>query len=314
MMPTSQFRVSLSKVMQELSLDVINMCGDPDKIMISSMDVNRPGLELNRFFDYYDTSRIVIFGNAETAFLASMDPAERAKVLDELFSQKPPAAIIARGLEPAPELLEATKRNDVPLLSTQETTSSLVAALVQFMNVELAPRITRHGVLVEVYGEGILILGDSGVGKSETAIELVKRGHRLIADDAVELRKVSSSKIMGMAPENIRHFIELRGIGIINVARLFGIGAVKNSVEVEMVIELEAWDRTKNYDRTGLESNTYDILGVKVPSMLIPVMPGRNLAVILETAAINNRQKEMGYNAAQELLNRLGLQNDVSGF
>ena len=174
--------------------------------------------------------------------------------------------------------------------------------------------LTRHGVLVEVYGEGILILGDSGVGKSETAIELVKRGHRLIADDAVELRKVSSSKIMGMAPENIRHFIELRGIGIINVARLFGIGAVKNSVEVEMVIELEAWDRTKNYDRTGLESNTYDILGVKVPSMLIPVMPGRNLAVILETAAINNRQKEMGYNAAQELLNRLGLQNDVSGF
>ena len=173
-MPTSQFRVSLSKVMQELSLDVINMCGDPDKIMISSMDVNRPGLELNRFFDYYDTSRIVIFGNAETAFLDSLEPAERAKVLDELFSQKPPAAIIARGLKPAPELLEATKQNGVPLLSTQETTSSLVAALVQFMNVELAPRITRHGVLVEVYGEGILLVGDSGVGKSETAIELIK--------------------------------------------------------------------------------------------------------------------------------------------
>ena len=181
---------------------------------------------------------------------------------------------------------------------------------------ELDPEIRRTHLekLFSFQPPAVILTRDSGVGKSETAIELVKRGHRLIADDAVELRKVSSSKIMGMAPENIRHFIELRGIGIINVARLFGIGAVKNSVEVEMVIELEAWDRTKNYDRTGLESNTYDILGVKVPSMLIPVMPGRNLAVILETAAINNRQKEMGYNAAQELLNRLGLQNDVSGF
>ena len=209
---------------------------------------------------------------------------------------------------------ELAKQHGVALLRSNETTCTMMGSLISVLNLELAPRITRHGVLVEVYGEGILILGDSGIGKSELAIELVKRGHRLIADDAVELRKVSSSKIMGMAPENIRHFIELRGIGIINVARLFGIGAVKNSVEVEMVIELEAWDRTKNYDRTGLESNTYDILGVKVPSMLIPVMPGRNLAVILETAAINNRQKEMGYNAAQELLNRLGLQNDVSGF
>ena len=186
-----------------------------------------------------------------------------------------------------------------------------MGALITTLNTELAPRITRHGVLVEVYGEGILILGDSGVGKSETAIELVKRGHRLIADDAVELRKVSSRKIMGCAPENIRHFIELRGIGIINVARLFGIGSVKNSVEVEMVVQLEPWDRTKNYDRTGLETSTYDILGVKIPHLLIPVMPGRNLAVVLETAAINNRQKEMGYNAARELMNQLGLQADV---
>ena len=177
---------------------------------------------------------------------------------------------------------------------------------------ELAPRITRHGVLVEVYGEGILILGDSGVGKSETAIELVKRGHRLIADDAVELRRVSYRKILGTAPANIRHFIELRGIGIINVARVFGIGSVRSSVEVEMVVQLEPWDRTKNYDRTGLETEYYDILGVKVPSMLIPVMPGRNLAVILETAAINNRQKEMGYNAAKELLKQLGLNDDAN--
>ena len=211
-------------------------------------------------------------------------------------------------------MFEFAKQYGVPLLLSEEMTSVLMITLITTLNTELAPRITRHGVLVEVYGEGILILGDSGVGKSETAIELVKRGHRLIADDAVELRKVSSRKIMGMAPANIRHFIELRGIGIINVARLFGAGAVKNSVEVEMVVEFEPWERTKNYDRTGLEHDSYDILGVNVPSMLIPVMPGRNLAVVLETAAINNRQKELGYNAAQDLLNSLGLQNDITGF
>ena len=257
-----------------------------------------------------------IMGLAEMNFLSGLTAEKRYEALEQLFRQQPPAVIVCRSeeLAPFPEMQELAQKHAVALLRSNETTCTLMGSLISVLNLELAPRITRHGVLVEVYGEGILILGDSGVGKSETAIELVKRGHRLIADDAVELRKVSSSKIMGMAPENIRHFIELRGIGIINVARLFGIGAVKNSVEVEMVIELEAWDRTKNYDRTGLESNTYDILGVKVPSMLIPVMPGRNLAVILETAAINNRQKEMGYNAAQELLNRLGLQNDVSGF
>lgn len=209
-------------------------------------------------------------------------------------------------------MMEFAQKYGVPLLQSAEMTSPLMSSLIQALSTELAPRITRHGVLVEVYGEGILILGDSGVGKSETAIELVKRGHRLIADDAVELRKVSSSKIMGMAPENIRHFIELRGIGIINVARVFGIGSVRSSVEVEMVVQLEPWDRTKNYDRTGLETEYYDILGVKVPSMLIPVMPGRNLAVILETAAINNRQKEMGYNAAKELLTQLGLADDIT--
>ena len=203
------------------------------------------------------------------------------------------------------------RKYGVALLLSNEMTSPLMGSMITTLNTELAPRITRHGVLVEVYGEGILITGDSGVGKSETAIELVKRGHRLIADDAVELRRVSSKRIMGSSPENIRHFIELRGIGIINVARLFGIGAVKNSVEVESVIELEPLDRTKNYDRTGLESQTTDILGVQVPNMVIPVMPGRNLAVIIETAAMNNRAKEMGYNAAKELLRQLGLQNDV---
>ncbi|MGN0975984.1 MAG: HPr(Ser) kinase/phosphatase, partial [Gemmiger sp.] len=269
------------------------------------------GIMLAGYYQYFDSDRIQILGLTEISYLQELDESLRRTHLEKLFSFVPPAVIVSRGIEPLPEMLEFARKYEVPLLLSSEMTSTLMSSLITTLNVELAPRITRHGVLVEVYGEGILILGDSGVGKSETAIELVKRGHRLIADDAVELRKVSSRKIMGCAPENIRHFIELRGIGIINVARLFGIGAVKSSVEVEMVVILEPWDRTKNYDRTGLENDCYDILGVKIPSMLIPVMPGRNLAVVLETAAMNNRQKEMGYNAAKELLMQLGLQNDI---
>ena len=312
----ANFTVSLKKLTEKVSMDVVYAPQDLENISVEIAEVNRPGLFLAGYYDYFDKLRLQIMGLAEMNFLSGLSPEKRYEALDQLFRQQPPAVIVGRSeeLKPFPEMQELARKHGVALLRSNETTCTLMGSIISVLNLELAPRITRHGVLVEVYGEGILILGDSGIGKSELAIELVKRGHRLVADDAVELRKVSSSKIMGMAPENIRHFIELRGIGIINVARLFGIGAVKNSVEVEMVIELEAWDRTKNYDRTGLESNTYDILGVKVPSMLIPVMPGRNLAVILETAAINNRQKEMGYNAAQELLNRLGLQNDVSGF
>ena len=312
----ANFTVSLKKLTEKVSMDVVYAPQDLENISVQIAEVNRPGLFLAGYYDYFDKLRLQIMGLAEMNFLSGLSPEKRYEALDQLFRQQPPAVIVGRSeeLKPFPEMQELAKKHGVALLRSNETTCTLMGSLISVLNLELAPRITRHGVLVEVYGEGILILGDSGIGKSELAIELVKRGHRLVADDAVELRKVSNRQIMGTAPENIRHFIELRGIGIINVARLFGIGAVKNSVEVEMVIELEAWDRTKNYDRTGLESNTYDILGVKVPSMLIPVMPGRNLAVILETAAINNRQKEMGYNAAQELLNRLGLQNDVSGF
>ena len=210
-----------------------------------------------------------------------------------------------------PECLEMAKKYDVTVLGTKDTTSYIVSSLITYLKSALAPRVTRHGVLVEVYGEGILMTGDSGVGKSETAIELVKRGHRLIADDAVELRKVSNRQIMGTAPENIRHFIELRGIGIVNVARVYGVGAVKLSESLDLVVQLEAWDPTKNYQRTGLENEYYDILGVSIPSTSIPVSPGRNLAVVLETAAINNRQKKMGYNAARELLIRLGLDDKM---
>jgi HPr kinase/phosphorylase len=302
----TNYTVSLSKVIKELSLDVISMPGNPDEILISSTDVNRPGLELNGFYDYYDPKRIVIFGKAETAFLNSISSERRSKVLNELFSKKPPAAIIARGLKPVPELVEASKNNGVPLLSTAETTSSLVARLVSYMNVEMAPRITRHGVLVEVYGEGILLVGDSGVGKSETAIELIKRGHRLIADDAVVIKRVSAISLVGEAPDNIKHFIELRGIGIINARRIFGMGAVKLTEKIDLVINLEIWNDQKTYDRMGLDNEYTEILGIKVPVLTIPVKPGRNLAVIIEVAAMNNRQKKMGYNAAQELMKNLG--------
>ena len=310
----ANFTVSLKKLTEKVSMDVVYAPQDLENISVEIAEVNRPGLFLAGYYDYFDKLRLQIMGLAEMNFLSGLSPEKRYEALDQLFRQQPPAVIVSRSeeLKPFPEMQELARKHGVALLRSNETTCTLMGSIISVLNLELAPRITRHGVLVEVYGEGILILGDSGIGKSELAIELVKRGHRLVADDAVELRKVSNRQIMGTAPENIRHFIELRGIGIINVARVFGIGSVRSSVEVEMVVQLEPWDRTKNYDRTGLETEYYDILGVKVPSMLIPVMPGRNLAVILETAAINNRQKEMGYNAAKELLKQLGLNDDAN--
>ncbi|MEG2597488.1 MAG: HPr(Ser) kinase/phosphatase, partial [Oscillospiraceae bacterium] len=206
-----------------------------------------------------------------------------------------------------PEFIAAAEKYQVPIIRTQESTSSFMAAMIAFLNVELAPRITRHGVLVEAYGEGILMLGDSGVGKSETAIELVKRGHRLIADDAVEIRRVSNRTLVGTSPDNIRHFLELRGIGIINARRLFGIGSVKMTEKIDMIVKLEHWDSNKVYDRMGIENEYTTILGIQIPSLTIPIKPGRNLAIIVEVAAMNNRQKKMGYNAAQELLANLGM-------
>lgn len=310
-MEEQHFFVTLDRVASESGLTVAYTPKDLKEIKIYATEVYRPGIFLAGYYQYFDNMRIQILGLTEMSYLNELEADTRRAHLEKLFSFQPPAVVLTRGLEPLPEMLEFARQYGVALLLSKEMTSPLMGTMITTLNMELAPRITRHGVLVEVYGEGILITGDSGVGKSETAIELVKRGHRLIADDAVELRRVSSKQIMGSSPENIRHFIELRGIGIINVARLFGIGAVRSSVQVEIVIELEPWDRTKNYDRTGLESQTTDILGVQVPNMVIPVMPGRNLAVIIETAAMNNRSKEMGYNAARELLKQLGLQNDV---
>ena len=305
----ANFAVSLKKLTERVSVEVVYTPKDLDKIRVEIAEVNRPGLFLTGYYEYFDNLRLQIMGLAEMNFLSGLSPEKRYEALDKLFGQRPPAVIVGRSeeLEPFPEMLELARKHRVALLRSNETTCTLMGSLISVLNLELAPRITRHGVLVEVYGEGILILGDSGIGKSELAIELVKRGHRLVADDAVELRKVSNRQIMGTAPENIRHFIELRGIGIVNVARVFGVGAVKVSERLDLIVQLEAWDPTKNYQRTGLESEYYEILGVKITSTNIPVSPGRNLAVVLETAAINNRQKKMGYNAAKELLIRLGL-------
>ena len=286
----SEFSVSLAKLAEEANLTIGYTPCELDKIQVTATEVYRPGILLAGYYENFDSKRIQIIGLTEMSYLDELSTSLRNTHLEKLFSFQPPAIVLTRGMQPLSEMMQFAKQYGVPILMSTEMTSALMGQLITTLNTELAPRITRHGVLVEVYGEGILILGDSGVGKSETAIELVKRGHRLIADDAVELR----------------------GIGIINVARVFGIGSVRSSVEVEMVVQLEPWDRTKNYDRTGLETEYYDILGVKVPSMLIPVMPGRNLAVILETAAINNRQKEMGYNAAKELLTQLGLADDIT--
>lgn len=304
------FTVKLSKIIKEFHLEPIYLHEKADEIEIASTEVNRPGLHLSGFYRYFEPTRIQILGNMESAYMEDLTPEVREERLNSMCSKKIPALIITNGLEVLPEVLKAAEKYGVPLLRTQDRTSSFMSALISFLNVELAPRITRHGVLVEVYGEGMLILGESGVGKSETAMELIKRGHRLIADDAVEIRRVSNRTLVGSSPQNIRHFMELRGIGIVNARRLFGMGAIKITEKIDLVIQLEPWDPDKLYDRTGMEIEYAEILDNKVPQYTIPVKPGRNLAVILEVAAMNNRQKKMGYNAAAELIHQLGLTDD----
>ena len=306
----SNFTVSLERLIKDFSMESVYLPAEPASILISSSEVNRPGLFITGFYDYFDPDRIQILGRMETAFLSDLSHEVLKERIDRMLCLKIPALVVTRGMEVFPEIIDSAKENQVPVIRTQEATSSFMAALISYLNVELAPRITRHGVLVEVYGEGMLILGDSGVGKSETAIELVKRGHRLIADDAVEIRRVSNKSLVGTSPENIRHFVELRGIGIINARRLFGMGAVKTTEKIDMVVRLEHWDPNKTYDRMGIENEYISILGNRVPCLTIPVKPGRNLAIILEVAAMNNRQKKMGYNAAQELLKKLGMPAD----
>ena len=307
---TDKFKVSLQKVIDEFKLETIYIHKDAEEIMIDETEVNRPGLQLMGFYEYFNPERIQIIGKVEFAYLSTIDEKTRRERLQLLFAQRLPALIITRELPYFAEMLELAKEYEVPLLRSKESTSNFMSGLIAFLNLNLAPRVTRHGVLIEIYGEGVFITGESGVGKSETAIELVKRGHRLVADDAVEIRKVSNISLVGSSPDNIRHFLELRGIGIINARRLFGIGAVKMTEKLDLVVELEQWNPEKIYDRMGVDTEYVSLLGVKIPSLTIPVKPGRNLAVILEVAAMNNRQKKMGYNAAAELLHRLGMESD----
>lgn len=302
-----KFTVSLGKIIDEFHLETIYMPKDPAETLIDENDVTRPGLQLMGFYEYFNPERMQIIGKMEFAYLSTIDEETRTQRLDALMSRHIPALIIARELPYFSEMLDLAKKYEVPLLRSKESTSNFISGLIAFLNLNLAPRITRHGVLIEIYGEGVFITGESGVGKSETAIELVKRGHRLVADDAVEIRKVSNISLVGSSPDNIRHFLELRGIGIINARRLFGIGAVKNTEKIELIVEMEQWNPEKIYDRMGVDTQFATILGVKIPMLTIPVKPGRNLAVILEVAAMNNRQKKMGYNAAAELLDQLGL-------
>jgi len=307
----AEFSIGLDIIMKEFGIEVVYSPKPPEEIIIENNDINRPGLQFAGFYEYFDNTRIQIVGKAETAYLDRYTTEKKAAVFEKLLSTKPPVIILAREIEPYPELMESAKKHEVAVLTTQESTSVLVSKLIAFLNLQLAPRITRHGAFIEVYGEGMLIIGDSGSGKSETAIELIKRGHRFIADDAVEIRKTSNITLVGSSPDNIRHFLELRGIGIINVRQLFGVGAVKLTEKINMVVELEAWDKNKVYDRMGIDSHYISILGVKVPHLVIPVKPGRNLAILLEVAAMNNRQKmKMGYNAGQDLLRQLGLNSE----
>ncbi len=297
------YRVPLSSLIEEFSLTPLYLPDHP--VDVTCRDVNRPGLPLAGFFDHFEPPRVQIVGKVEYLYLKSLGKDLRRKRLHDFFEKQPVAVVLTAGLEADEMTVVFAKQYQVPLLLTEAPTSSFMSALIASLAVSLAPRITRHGVLVEVYGEGILILGDSGIGKSETAIELVKRGHRLIADDAVEIKRVSDKTLVGSAPELIRHYVELRGIGIVDIRRIFGMGAVKMSEKIDLVIQIEFWDPEKSYDRFGTETEYIDIMGLKIPSYTIPVKPGRNLAVILEIAAMNHRQKKMGYNTGAELEQRL---------
>ena len=297
------FTVKLDKIIEELKLEEVYV---PKKdVVIETVDVNRPGLQIAGFFDYFDPKRIQIFGMVENTYINQFSSEEKREKIDAFFKKGIPALIITRGMEIIPEILEVAEKYKTNILRTKLSTSGFMSAIIAYLNVELAPRITRHGVLVEVYGEGVLILGESGVGKSETAVELMKRGHRLVADDAVEIKRVSSKTLVGSSPEIIRHFIEMRGIGIVDVKKIFGMGAVKDTEKIDLIINIEPWQRDTQYDRLGLTDNYTNILGIDIPSLTIPVRPGRNLAVIFEIAAMNNRQRRMGYNAAEALNNRL---------
>ncbi|MCH5298390.1 MAG: HPr(Ser) kinase/phosphatase [Ruminococcus sp.] len=306
----TEYSVTLKQLIDALSLKPLYMPFEPEEILIKNSNIRRPGLQLTGYLDFFDKTRILVFGHTEFSYLSRFGVEQQQHVIDSIFRFGPPAVILCRDYELSDAMNECATRYNIPVLQSSDSTSGLSAGLVTFLSAELAPRITRHGVLVEVYGEGCLIIGDSGVGKSETAIDLMKRGHRLIADDAVEIRKINNTTLIGQSPQNIRHFVELRGVGIINARNLFGMGSIKLSEKIDMIVNLENWDSTKVYERMGFENEYMKILGIDVPILTIPVKPGRNLSNIIEVAAMNNRQKKMGYNAAQDLLTSLGMEID----
>lgn len=299
------YTVQLSKLIEKMNLENVTPQIDTKRIKLCQPDVNRPALQLSGFFDYFDSDRVQVIGHVEHAYMQKMEKDKSLSVFAKLLDYKVPCIVFCRNIEVEPEIVEMATEKGVAILRTSKTTSSFMAEVIRWLNVELAPRITIHGVLVDVYGEGILIMGESGIGKSEAALELIKRGHRLVTDDAVEIKKVSDDTLIGTAPDITRHFIELRGIGVIDVKTLFGVESVKNTQAIDLVIKLEEWNKDQEYDRLGLEDQYTEFLGNKVVCHSIPIRPGRNLAVICESAAVNHRQKKMGYNAAQELYNRV---------
>ena len=291
-------------------LEVLNRGSDYETALLTITDVNRPGLQFHDFYDYFDPRRLQVIGKAEVTYLKSLSDEQRRKCFDDLFLYDIPALVISRGLDCFPQCLESAEQHEKTILRTEETTVDFTSHAIEYLNRALAPCVTRHGVLLDIYGEGVMITGDSGVGKSETAIELIMRGHRLVADDAVELRRISN-QLIGTAPEVIRHYIELRGIGVIDVRQLFGMRTVKTESQLDLIVHLEPWDQTKFYDRLGIEDHFTEIMDVKVPIVTIPVRPGRNLASIMEVAALNNRHRRYGYNAAQELARRVDQRADA---
>ena len=297
--------VLLGDVITKMKLENMTPDIDASKIKIIQPDVNRPAMPLTGYFEHFEATRIQIVGFVEYTYMQSMPQKEKEKVYDQLLSLGVPCVVFCRELKPDDTFIEYAKKYKVPVLMTKKATSAFMAELIRWLNVRLAPCISIHGVLVDVYGEGVLITGESGIGKSEAALELIKRGHRLVSDDVVEIRKVSEETLIGSAPDITKHFIELRGIGIIDVKALFGVSSVRDTQNIDLVIQLEEWDKDKEYDRLGLEEEYTEYLGNRVVCHRIPIRPGRNLAVICESAAVNHRQKKMGYNAAQELYNRV---------
>lgn len=299
------YGVTITEMIDKLGLKNMTPELETDSTVLVHPDVNRPALQLTGFFDHFDKDRVQIIGYVEHAYLDKLTPERRHEVYEALISSKIPCLVYSRGMAPDEDVLELCNYYQVPCMVSEKTTSDLMAEVIRWLNVKLAPMISIHGVLVDVFGEGVLIMGESGIGKSEAALELIKRGHRLVSDDVVEIRRVSDETLIGSAPDITRHFIELRGIGIIDVKTLFGVESVKDTQSIDMVIKLEEWDREKEYDRLGMEDLYTEFLGNRVVCHSIPIRPGRNLAIIVESAAVNYRQKKMGYNAARELYNRV---------